>query len=67
MDRITSLDMPISRRAGARARKIGDTVTLEKTLFGIRDATLIHMFDRGRAHALRSQRPRGDPHRPQCA
>ena len=28
--------------------RIGDTVTLEKTLFGIRDATLIAMFDRGR-------------------
>ena len=31
-----------------RALKVGDTVTLEKTLFGIRDATLIAMFDRGR-------------------
>ena len=28
--------------------RVGDTVTLEKTLFGIRDATLIAMFDRGR-------------------
>ncbi|HEY7741789.1 MAG TPA: fumarate hydratase C-terminal domain-containing protein [Burkholderiales bacterium] len=27
---------------------VGDTVTLDGTLFGIRDATLIHMFDRGR-------------------
>ena len=41
------LDMPITD-AQARALKIGDTVTLEKTLFGIRDATLIAMFDRGR-------------------
>jgi L(+)-tartrate dehydratase beta subunit len=41
------LDMPISD-AQARALKVGDTVTLEKTLFGIRDATLIAMFDRGR-------------------
>jgi len=41
------LDMPIDERQ-ARALKIGDTVTLEKTLFGIRDATLIAMFDRGR-------------------
>ena len=41
------LDMPISE-AQARALKVGDTVTLEKTLFGIRDATLIAMFDRGR-------------------
>jgi L(+)-tartrate dehydratase beta subunit len=42
------LDMPIDD-AKARALKVGDTVTLEKTLFGIRDATLIAMFDRGRA------------------
>jgi len=40
-------DMPITD-AQARALRIGDTVTLEKTLFGIRDATLIAMFDRGR-------------------
>ncbi len=39
--------MPIDE-AAARALKIGDTVTLERTLFGIRDATYIHMFDRGR-------------------
>jgi L(+)-tartrate dehydratase beta subunit len=41
------LDMPITD-AQARTLKVGDTVTLEKTLFGIRDATLIAMFDRGR-------------------
>jgi L(+)-tartrate dehydratase beta subunit len=41
------LDMPITD-VQARALKVGDTVTLEKTLFGIRDATLIAMFDRGR-------------------
>ena len=41
------LDMPITD-AQARALKVGDTVTLENTLFGIRDATLIAMFDRGR-------------------
>jgi L(+)-tartrate dehydratase beta subunit len=41
------LDMPIDE-AQARTLKVGDTVTLEKTLFGIRDATLIAMFDRGR-------------------
>ena len=41
------LDMPITD-AQARALKVGDTVTLEKTLFGIRDATLIAMFDRDR-------------------
>jgi L(+)-tartrate dehydratase beta subunit len=39
-------DMPIAE-AQARALKVGDTVTLEKTLFGIRDATLMAMFDRG--------------------
>jgi L(+)-tartrate dehydratase beta subunit len=31
-----------------RALKVGDTVTLERTLFGIRDATLIAMLDHGR-------------------
>ena len=41
------LEMPVDE-AQARALKIGDTVTLERTLFGIRDATLIAMFDRGR-------------------
>jgi L(+)-tartrate dehydratase beta subunit len=41
------LDMPITD-AQARALKVGDTVTLEKTLFGIRDATLMAMFDSGR-------------------
>jgi L(+)-tartrate dehydratase beta subunit len=41
------LDMPIDE-AAARTLRIGDTVTLNRTLFGIRDATLIHMFDRGR-------------------
>jgi L(+)-tartrate dehydratase beta subunit len=41
------IEMPITD-AQARALKVGDTVTLEKTLFGIRDATLIAMFDRGR-------------------
>ncbi|MBC7803430.1 MAG: fumarate hydratase C-terminal domain-containing protein [Candidatus Parcubacteria bacterium] len=34
--------------AQARALRINDTVTLEGTLYGIRDATQIHMFDRGR-------------------
>ncbi len=40
-------DMPISE-AQARALRVDDTVTLNGTLFGIRDATQIHMFDRGR-------------------
>jgi len=34
--------------AQARALRVNDTVTLHGTLFGIRDATQIHMFDRGR-------------------
>ena len=38
---------PISEEQ-ARALRVNDTVTLQRTLFGIRDATLIHMFDRGR-------------------
>ncbi|HKO69085.1 MAG TPA: fumarate hydratase C-terminal domain-containing protein [Burkholderiaceae bacterium] len=33
----------------ARALRVNDTVTLQKTLFGLRDATLIHLFDRGRS------------------
>jgi L(+)-tartrate dehydratase beta subunit len=45
------LEMPITD-AQARALKVGDTVTLEKTLFGIRDATLIAMFDRGQPTRL---------------
>ena len=31
-----------------RGLRVNDTVTLQRTLFGIRDATQIHMFDRGR-------------------
>jgi L(+)-tartrate dehydratase beta subunit len=34
--------------ADARKLRINDTVTLKGTLYGIRDATQIHMFDRGR-------------------
>ena len=40
-------EMPITE-AQTRALKAGDTVTLNGTLYGIRDATLIHMFDKGR-------------------
>ena len=32
-----------------RALRVNDTVTLQRTLFGIRDATQIALFDRGRA------------------
>ena len=45
------LEMPASE-SQVRALRVGDTVTLEKTLFGIRDATLMAMFDRGRATRL---------------
>jgi L(+)-tartrate dehydratase beta subunit len=41
------LYMPASA-AQIRALAAGDTVTLNGALFGIRDATQIHMFDRGR-------------------
>ncbi len=43
--------MPITE-AQARALKVGDTVTLNGTLYGIRDATLIHMFDNNRRTRL---------------
>ena len=39
--------MPITE-AQARALRIDDTVTLEGTLFGIRDANQIALFDKGR-------------------
>jgi L(+)-tartrate dehydratase beta subunit len=41
------LDMPVSE-AQVRALHVGDSVVLEGTLYGIRDATLIALFDRGR-------------------
>ena len=40
-------NMPISD-AQVRPLRVNDTVTLHGTLYGIRDATQIHMFDRGR-------------------
>ena len=39
--------MPIGE-AEARALRVNDTVTLNGALYGIRDATQIHLFDRGR-------------------
>jgi L(+)-tartrate dehydratase beta subunit len=45
------LETPLTE-AQARALKVGDTVTLERTLYGIRDGTLIAMFDRGRETRL---------------
>jgi L(+)-tartrate dehydratase beta subunit len=41
------LPTPVSE-SDIRRLKINDTVTLQNTLFGIRDATQIHMFDHGR-------------------
>ena len=41
------LAAPITEEQARRLR-VNDTVTLKGTLFGIRDATQIHMFDRGR-------------------
>ena len=41
------LSPPVSE-AQVRALRVNDTVTLNGTLYGIRDATQIHMFDRGR-------------------
>jgi L(+)-tartrate dehydratase beta subunit len=43
--------MPASE-AQVRALRINDTVTLEGALFGIRDATLIALFDKGRKTRL---------------
>jgi L(+)-tartrate dehydratase beta subunit len=41
------LQTPVGEEAVRRLR-VDDTVTLNGTLYGIRDATQIHMFDRGR-------------------
>jgi L(+)-tartrate dehydratase beta subunit len=40
------LETPVSEEQ-VRTLRVGDTVTLEKTIYGIRDATLIAMFDMG--------------------
>ena len=45
--REVTLGTPVTE-ADVRRLRVGDMVTLEGTLFGIRDATQIHMFDRGR-------------------
>jgi len=39
--------MPVTEEQ-VRKLRVNDTVTLNGTLFGIRDATCIHLFDRGR-------------------
>jgi L(+)-tartrate dehydratase beta subunit len=41
------LFLPVDE-AAVRALRVNDTVTLERTLYGIRDATQIHLFDRAR-------------------
>ena len=40
-------DMPVTEQQ-IRQVRVNDTVTLNKTLYGIRDATQIHLFDKGR-------------------
>ena len=40
-------EMPVTE-AQVRQLRVNDTVTLQRTLYGIRDATQIHLFDRGR-------------------
>jgi L(+)-tartrate dehydratase beta subunit len=45
------LETPVTEDQ-VRALRVGDTVTLERTLYGLRDATLIHMFDHGRTTRL---------------
>ena len=45
------LTMPASE-AHARALRVDDTVTIEGTLFGIRDATQIALYDKGRETRL---------------
>ena len=67
---------PLSE-ADARKLRVNDTVTLNGTLYGIRDATQIHMFDRGRktrfdlsGHAVIHTAPNvkkvGDRYEPVC-
>jgi len=43
---------PPLTEAQTRALRVNDTVTLDGTLFGLRDATQIHLFDRGRKTRL---------------
>lgn len=48
------VDTPVTE-AQVRAWRVGDTVTLNGLLFGIRDRTQIEMFDRGRKTRLNLQ------------
>jgi L(+)-tartrate dehydratase beta subunit len=45
------LELPVTEDA-VRALRVNDTVTLQRRLFGIRDATQIALFDRGRTTRL---------------
>ena len=45
------LTLPVTEDA-VRALRVNDTVTLQRRLFGIRDATQIALFDRGRTTRL---------------
>ena len=44
--------VPPVTEAQARALRVNDTVTLEGTLYGVRDANLIALFDQGRTTRL---------------
>ena len=68
--------MPVNV-AQVRALRVNDTVTLQRTLYGIRDATQIHMFDRGRKtrfdlaghaviHTAPNVRKTGNTYEPVC-
>ena len=70
------LAMPVGE-AEVRKLRVNDTVTLNRTLYGIRDATQIHMFDRGRKtrfdlaghaviHTAPSVRKVGNTYEPLC-
>ena len=48
---------PPITEAQVRQLRVNDTVTLEGALYGIRDATQIHMFDGGRKARLRRPAP----------
>jgi L(+)-tartrate dehydratase beta subunit len=57
------LTTPITQ-SQVRALRVDDTVTLQGTLFGIRDATQIAMFDRGTPTAsISTDTPSSIPHR----
>ena len=61
------LEMPVTE-AQVRALRIDDTVTLERTLFGIRDATQIaHVRPRSHARASICRATRSSTPRPTCA